>query len=73
MRNILLDWVVEIYFSKGLDDKTLFITIDLIDRVIDSIVIKKDELQLLGIVCIYLATKFEEIFFIPKKDLLSLC
>ncbi len=73
MRNVLIDWIVEIFFSKELNDKTLYITIDLIDRVLDKVLIEKDELQLLGIVCVYLATKFEEIYFVLKKDLLTLC
>ena len=43
MRNVLIDWIVEIFYTKSLDDKTLYITIDLIDRILDRVEIKKDD------------------------------
>ena len=43
MRAILIDWLVDISVKFQLDDKTFYICIDIIDRVIRKMQIKRSE------------------------------
>ncbi|KAF4532007.1 hypothetical protein B566_EDAN006552 [Ephemera danica] len=66
MRSILLDWLIEVADVYKLHRETYYLAQDYVDRVL---LVRKDtpkqELQLLGITCLFLAAKVEEIY--PPK------
>ncbi|KAM6544027.1 hypothetical protein CsatB_008474 [Cannabis sativa] len=61
MRAILIDWLVEVSEEYNLVPDTLFLTINLIDRFLSHNYIEKQRLQLLGVSCMMIASKYEEI------------
>ena len=61
MRGILVDWIISLqnkFFSKP---KTLFLTINLIDRYLSKKQILRNRFQLLGVTSLFISFKFEEI------------
>ncbi|KAJ9555682.1 hypothetical protein OSB04_010296 [Centaurea solstitialis] len=61
MRGILIDWLVEVSEEYRLASETLYLTVTLIDRYLSKMYIEKQRLQLLGITCMLIASKYEEI------------
>ena len=62
MRATLIDWLVEVSDEFGLVPETLYLSVSFVDRVLQRENIPRRSLQLLGISCILLASKFEEIY-----------
>lgn len=61
MRGILIDWLVEVSEEYKLVPDTLYLTVNLIDRFLSQNHIPKQRLQLLGVTCMLIASKYEEI------------
>ncbi|KAK9273034.1 hypothetical protein L1049_017841 [Liquidambar formosana] len=61
MRGILVDWLVEVSEEYKLVPDTLYLTVNLIDRFLSENYIEKQRLQLLGVTCMLIASKYEEI------------
>ncbi|KAF6988732.1 hypothetical protein CFC21_006203 [Triticum aestivum] len=61
MRAVLIDWLVEVTEEYRLVPETLYLTVSYIDRYLSSKEINRDKLQLLGIACLLIAAKYEEI------------
>ncbi|CAL0323165.1 unnamed protein product [Lupinus luteus] len=61
MRGILVDWLVEVSEEYNLVPDTLYLTVNLIDRFLSASLIKKQRLQLLGVTCMLISSKYEEI------------
>ncbi|KAK1417543.1 hypothetical protein QVD17_26672 [Tagetes erecta] len=61
MREILVDWLVEVAEEYKLVSDTLFLTVSYIDRFLSSRHLSKNKLQLLGVSSMLLASKFEEV------------
>ncbi|KAL0297301.1 UNVERIFIED_CONTAM: Cyclin-A2-1 [Sesamum radiatum] len=61
MRAILIDWLVEVSDEYRLVPDTLYLTVNLIDRFLSENYIEKQKLQLLGVTCMLIASKYEEI------------
>ncbi|KAK7320716.1 hypothetical protein VNO77_30445 [Canavalia gladiata] len=61
MRGILVDWLVEVSEEYKLVPDTLYLTVNLIDRFLSRSLIQKQRLQLLGVACMLIASKYEEI------------
>jgi len=61
MRAILIDWLVEVHMKYKLRLETLFLTINLIDRYLMRMPVIRKRLQLVGVVAMFVACKFEEI------------
>ncbi|CAI0444585.1 unnamed protein product [Linum tenue] len=61
MRGILIDWLIEVAEEYKLVPDTLYLTVNLIDRSLSQIYIEKQRLQLLGVTCMLIASKYEEI------------
>lgn len=62
MRSILVDWLVEVGEEYKLSSQTLFLTINYIDRLLSKVSVNRSKLQLLGITCMLIAAKYEEIY-----------
>lgn len=66
MRAILLDWLIEVCEVYRLHRETFNLAVDFIDRYLSmSRNIHKQQLQLIGITCLFIAAKIEEIY--PPK------
>lgn len=61
MRAILVDWIIEVHLKFKLLPETLFITINLIDRYLSLVSIKRNNLQLVGVTAMFIASKYEQI------------
>ena len=62
MRSILIDWLVEVVDEFQLSPQTLFLAVAYTDRYLSQVSIPRAKLQLVGTTCLYLASKFEEIY-----------
>lgn len=61
MRGILIDWLVEVAEEYKLVPDTLYLTVSYIDRYLSNNVVNRQRLQLLGVTCMLIAAKYEEI------------
>jgi len=61
MRAILVDWLIEVAEEYSISSETLFLSVNYIDRVLEVVPITRATLQLLGVSCMLLACKYEEI------------
>merc|ERR1719174_1960937 len=61
MRAILVDWLVDVHKKYKLRAETLFLTVQLIDRYLDTQMTAQHHLQLVGVTALMIAAKFEEI------------
>ena len=68
MRAILVDWLIEVHYKFKLLPETLFITVNIIDRYLEKMEIKRQKLQLLGVTAMWIACKYEEIYAPEIKD-----
>ena len=68
MRAILVDWIIEVHLKFKLLPETLFITINLIDRYLSIVSIKRNSLQLVGVTAMFIASKYEEIYAPEVRD-----
>jgi hypothetical protein len=68
MRAILIDWLVEVHAKFKLLPQTMYICCNILDRFLQKVDVKKEELQLLGCCCLWMASKFEEIYAPDPND-----
>lgn len=68
MRAILIDWLVEVHLKYKMRSETLFLTVNLIDRYLSRAQVVRKRLQLVGVVAMFVASKFEEISPPDLKD-----
>ncbi|XP_028757569.1 cyclin-A1-1-like isoform X2 [Neltuma alba] len=61
MRAILIDWLVEVAEEYRLVPDTLYLTVNYIDRYLSGNAMNRQKLQLLGVSCMMIASKYEEI------------
>ncbi|PWZ09700.1 Cyclin-A1-1 [Zea mays] len=61
MRAILIDWLVEVTEEYRLVPETLYLTVNYIDRYLSVKEISRHRLQLVGVACLLIAAKYEEI------------
>ncbi|KAK2974516.1 hypothetical protein RJ640_018681, partial [Escallonia rubra] len=61
MREILVDWLVEVAEEYKLVSDTLYLTVSYIDRFLSSHTLSRNKLQLLGVSSMLIASKYEEI------------
>ncbi|KAI3794321.1 hypothetical protein L1987_36950 [Smallanthus sonchifolius] len=61
MRAILIDWLIEVHHKFDLQPETLFLTVNLIDRFLAKQYVIRRHLQLVGLVAMLLACKYEEV------------
>jgi len=62
MRGILVDWLIEVHNKFKLRPSTMFLTIELLDRYLSRRNIHRTKLQLLGCTCMWIASKYHEIY-----------
>ncbi|KAF2573018.1 hypothetical protein F2Q70_00000963 [Brassica cretica] len=69
MRAILIDWLIEVHDKFDLMKETLFLTVNLIDRFLSNKAVMRKKLQLVGLVALLLACKYEEVSVPVVEDL----
>lgn len=62
MRNILVDWLVEVAEEYKLHRESLFLAVNYIDRFLSQMSVLRGKLQLVGAASMFLAAKYEEIY-----------
>lgn len=62
MRNILVDWLIQVQSRFNLLQETLYLTVYLIDRFLSKHDVARGELQLVGVTAMLLASKYEEMY-----------
>jgi cyclin-A len=69
MRKTLVDWLIDVAEDFRLVTESLYLTVAYIDRYLSVTNIHPSELQQLGMGCMSIATKFEEIYPPPVERL----
>jgi hypothetical protein len=62
MRAVLVDWLVEVHRMFKLIPETLFLCISMVDRYLSLTQVTRDNLQLVGVTAMFIASKYEEIY-----------
>ena len=60
MRKIVTDWMLEVTEEEKCSPEVFSLAVNYMDRVLSKVNISKHQFQLLGSVCIFLASKFKE-------------
>jgi hypothetical protein len=68
MREILVDWIINVHLKFKLLEETLFLSIILIDRYLQNIQISRKNLQLVGVASLLISCKYEEIYLPTIKS-----
>ncbi|CAA3009675.1 cyclin-B3-1 isoform X2 [Olea europaea subsp. europaea] len=72
MRGILVNWLIEVHHKFDLMQETLFLMVTLLDRYLSLEIIKKNEMQLVGLTALLLASKYEDFWHPRVTDLISI-
>ena len=62
MREILIDWLIEVHSKFRLQTETLYLCVYIIDKFLERRAVMKNKLQLVGCTALLLAAKYEEIY-----------
>ncbi|OMJ68918.1 hypothetical protein SteCoe_33501 [Stentor coeruleus] len=68
MRNILVDWLIDVHKKFKLVEETLFLTVNILDRYLEKNQVVRENLQLVGVSSMLIASKYEEIYPPEIKD-----
>jgi cyclin B len=68
MRSITVDWLVEVQQKFGLQEEVLYLAVNMVDRYLTIKPCKRGLLQLVGITCLFIAAKYEEIYPPDLRD-----
>ena len=74
MRSILIDWLIQVHRRFGLLPETMYLTVSIMDRYLSLRFgdVTRENLQLVGVACMWIAAKYEEIFAPAISDLVYL-
>ena len=61
MRQILVDWLLDVHKRFRMLPETIHITVNIIDRYLMRRLVARDQLQLLGVTALQIASQYEEI------------
>jgi cyclin B len=75
MRGVLVDWLVEVHYKFKLYPETLFLCVSLMDRYLAKKLthVARSTLQLVGVTCLLIASKYEDIYAPEFKDIVHIC
>lgn len=60
-RLVLVDWLIEVVDEFHMSQETLYLGISLLDRFLSLQAVPRCQLQLLGVTCLWVAAKYEEV------------
>ncbi|XP_069143279.1 putative cyclin-B3-1 isoform X2 [Solanum lycopersicum] len=72
MRGILINWLIEVHLKFDLMQEALFLMVTLLDYYLSLVRVKKNDLQLVGLTSLFLASKYEDLWHPRIIDLLSI-
>ncbi|XP_060188801.1 putative cyclin-B3-1 isoform X2 [Lycium barbarum] len=72
MRGILINWLIEVHLKFDLMQETLFLMVTLLDYYLSLARVKKNDLQLVGLTSLLLASKYEDLCHPRIMDLVSI-
>ncbi len=58
MRQILIDWIIDVHISFQLKEQTLYLALSYLNQYESKADINKEEYQLVGIACLWIASKY---------------
>lgn len=61
MRDILLDWLIDVHRLFRMAQNTLFLAVNYLDRFLEQREVRSDALQLVGTAALFIASKYEDI------------
>lgn len=73
MRTILIDWLQEVAEKLRLKGETIFLAVNYLDRFLAQKVVSRSQLQLVGVVALFIACKMEEIKPPLLRNFLFVC
>ncbi|KAL5003957.1 hypothetical protein ScPMuIL_017413 [Solemya velum] len=73
MRGLLVSWLTRLHHQLSLCQDTLFLAVNIVDRILDVMRVSLDCLQLLGVTSLLISSKQEEITPPEIKELLAGC
>ena len=74
MRGVLVDWLVEVHWKFKLYPESLFLCVNLLDRFLARCPgVPRNQLQLVGVTCLLIAAKYEDIYAPEIKDVVMIC
>lgn len=73
MREVQIDWIVDVSVKFRLLSTTLFMSVNLLDRYLQVEECSRDKFQLLGITSLFIASKYEEIYPPHMKEYINVC
>jgi len=72
MRELLIDWLIQVHARFELLPQTLYLTVNILDRFLERKVVSRRKLQLVGCASMLLASKYEEIYAPEFEDFVSM-
>ncbi|KAI3510052.1 hypothetical protein L1887_25579 [Cichorium endivia] len=72
MRGILINWLIEVHLKFDLMQETLYLMVTLLDYYLSVVNIKKNEMQLVGLTALLLASKYEDFWHPKVMELISI-
>jgi cyclin A len=73
MRAVLINWLLSVQSKTKMKPQTFFIAVQLLDGYCTRKSIDRKDFQKLGITCLFVAAKFEEIFPPKLSEIVKLC
>lgn len=74
MRLVLMNWLIDVHLNFKLVQETLFLCVSIVDRYLEKNKnIGRENLQLVGITALMIATKYEEIYAPEIDDFVYVC
>lgn len=68
MRQILVDWLLQIHLQYHMLPETLWITVNLVDRFLTQRTVSTIKLKLVGVTAMFIAAKYEEEFVFATEN-----
>ncbi|XP_075264157.1 uncharacterized protein LOC142356062 [Convolutriloba macropyga] len=68
MRGVLVDWMMEVAQEHQMVPETMYLSVMYLDRVLSVVPVPQRQLQLYGLTCVMLASKYEELFPAPIDE-----
>ncbi|XP_068129690.1 G2/mitotic-specific cyclin-B2-like [Hyperolius riggenbachi] len=68
MRAILIEWIMQVHFKFHLLPETLYMAVAIMDRFLQVHPVLRKEYQLVGVASLFVASKYEEMFFPELAD-----
>jgi len=72
-RATVIDWLVEVDAKYRFSPETLYLAVNLFDRYLEKNVVKKDDLQMVGVTSLWIASKYEETYAPDVREMVSVC